>query len=190
METWMIAVIVVVALAFVLAIAYISWYITTKNKFVRLQINTEESFSTMDVYMKKRHDLIPNIVGTVKGYATHEKETLSAVIEARNTAVTATGSEKMKAEGELTNFVSKLFALSENYPELKADRGFLDLQAELKSIETEIAHSRKFYNANVKAFNTYLRVFPSSIIANKMHLEKQEFFEIDDVQRQNVEVKF
>ena len=182
---------IVVAGVLILAIVgIVAWAISTRNKFVKMEESVDEAFSTMDVYLKKRFDLIPNLVECVKGYAKHEKETLTNVIAARSATNTQNMNEKVKAEGELTNALSKLMMLQERYPELKADVQFIDLQNQLKGIEDEIAHSRKYYNGNVRNFNTSIRVFPANLIANMMKLEKKEFFEIDEASRENVKVSF
>ncbi len=175
-----------------LAIIFAIWAIAVYNAFVRLRNQIEEAFSTMDVYLKKRYDLIPNLVETVKGYAKHENETLTNVISARNAAMTATDPEKrMENENALTGTLKSLFALSENYPQLKADTHFNDLMNQLQSIENEIASSRKYYNGVVRQYNTKREVFPSSIIANWKKFEKKPLYEVDDEsERKNVKVQF
>ena len=156
-----------------LILLVIVWYIACANNFVRLKNNIEEAFSTMDVYLKKRFDLIPNIVETVKGYAKHEKETFAEITAARAGVGSAkTANEKIKAENRMSQAITSLFAIAENYPELKANTNFLDLQNQLKVIESEIANSRKYYNACVKAYNIKIDIFPSSIVARNKHLEK------------------
>lgn len=182
-----VAVLVVIAV-----IAIVAWYINCYNTFIRLKNNYEEAFSTMDVQMQKRYDLIPNLVETVKGYAKHEKETLSAVIEARNLAKSAVGVEdKAKAEAAFSGSIRNLFAIAENYPELKANTNFIDLQNQLKVVETEIASSRKYYNACVKAFNVKVEVFPSNLVARAKNFVKAPLFEIEDKEaRKAVKVQF
>lgn len=182
-----VAVLVVIAV-----IAIVAWYINCYNTFIRLKNNYEEAFSTMDVQMQKRYDLIPNLVETVKGYAKHEKETLSAVIEARNLAKSAVGVEdKAKAEAAFSGSIRNLFAIAENYPELKANTNFIDLQNQLKIVETEIASSRKYYNACVKAFNVEVEMFPSNLVARAKNFVKAPLFEIDDKEaRKAVKVQF
>ncbi len=162
------------------------------NGLIRGRNLVKEAFSTMDVYMKKRYDLIPNLVNTVKGYASHEKETLDAVISARNNAVSAnTPDAQLAAEGELNQVMSRLFALTESYPDLKANQNFMDLQNQLQTIETEIAQSRKYYNATARTYNDKTMVFPSSIVANMFGFVQEPMFELTDVaQREAVEVKF
>ena len=179
------------AFVIITIIAIFVWYISTYNKFVRLKNNAEEGFSTMDVCMKERYDLIPNVVETVKGYAKHEKETLTNVIEARNKAVSATTTEeKMKAEGDFSKVMSKLLMLTENYPELKANANFSSLQDQFANLETKIANSRKYYNACVKEFNILVESFPSNIVANSKGYKKMQMFEIPEEHRENVKVQF
>ena len=182
-----VAVLVVIAV-----IAIVAWYINCYNTFIRLKNNYEEAFSTMDVQMQKRYDLIPNLVETVKGYAKHEKETLSAVIEARNLAKSAVGVEdKAKAEAAFSGSIRNHFAIAENYPELKANTNFIDLQNQLKIVETEIASSRKYYNACVKAFNVKVEMFPSNLVARAKNFVKAPLFEIEDKEaRKAVKVQF
>lgn len=187
--TWAISLIVIAVVALVLGI--VIWAITTRNSLVALQNNVEEGFSTVDVYLKKRWDLIPNLVETVKGYASHEKDTLAQVIEARNKAMSAgSAEEKIAAENALSGTLKSLFALSEAYPDLKASQQFTMLQSQLTSIENDIAHHRKYYNATVKQFNNKIMFFPSNIIAKSMKLTKKPYFEADSSERQNVQVKF
>ncbi len=161
------------------------------NGFIKLRNTVEEAFSTMDVYLKKRYDLIPNLIETVKGYAKHESETLERVIEARSKAMNAqTFDERQQSENALTGTLKSLFALSEGYPELKADRQFLDLQNQLQKVEEDIAQSRKYYNAVVKSMNTKVESFPSNLVAAIFGFKKSEFFTIQEVERENVRVSF
>lgn len=187
-----IAGIVVAVVLAVLIIAIVVWYISTHNKFVQLRAQFEEAFSTIDVYLKKRYDLIPNLVETVKGYAKHESETFQRVTEARSQVANAsTPAEKIEADKQLTQAVRNFNVVMEKYPELKANTNFLDLQNQLKSIESELANSRKYFNATVKVFNVKIETFPSSIVAKRMKLEKQPYFTIDNAEeRQNVKVSF
>jgi LemA protein len=168
------------------------WFIAGYNGFVKLKNNVEEGFSTMDVYLKKRYDLIPNLVETVKGYATHESGTLEKVIAARNMAQSATTVEdKLANENVLSGTLKSLFAIAEAYPDLKANTNFLDLQNQLKKIEEDIANSRKYYNAVVKTFNTKCESFPSLIIAKIFSFSKKPMFEVNDAtERENVKVQF
>lgn len=183
----------VIALLIVLLVVIgIAWYISVRNNFVKLRNQYEEAWATIDVYLKKRFDLIPNLVETVKGYAKHENETLTKVIQARNTAQGATTTaEKIEANAQLSQALRNFNVVMEKYPELKANVNFIDLSNQLKSIEGELANSRKYYNATVKAFNTKKDLFPASIVANRMKLEKQPYFEIENPEeRQNVKVSF
>lgn len=189
LESWVIWIIVIAVVVVILGI--VIYIISTRNSLISLQNNTEEGFSTIDVYLKKRWDLIPNLVETVKGYASHEKTTLTNVIEARNRAMNATSAEdKIAAENVLTGTLKSLFALSEAYPDLKANQQFAMLQSQLSSIEDDIAQKRKYYNATVKAFNNKIMFFPSNIIAKIMKLTKKPYFEADESERQNVRVEF
>ena len=161
------------------------------NGFIKLRNKSEESFATMDAYLKKRWDLIPNLVETVKGYAAHEKDTLERVIQARNMAINSKGiGELQQNENALAAGLKSIFALSESYPDLKANEGFVNLQNQLQALENDILQSRKYYNAVVKSFNTKRELFPHSIVAGMMSLEKKEYFEIDNTQRESVTVSF
>ena len=175
-----------------LLIVLVCWAIATRNQFVLLENQYEEAFHNIDIYLKKRYDLIPNLVETVKGYAKHEQETIQNVIEARARAQSAsTPAEKIEANAQLTQTMRGFNMVIEQYPELKANTNFLDLQDQLKNIEYELANVRKYYNATIKLFNTKIRTFPASIIAGTMHLEKQPYFEIEDPEeRKNVKVQF
>lgn len=175
-----------------IVVLLIIWFAATYNKLVKGQNKVEEGFSTMDVYLKKRYDLIPNLVETVKGYAKHESATLENVISARNMAVKAqTLDEKITSEQNFQSMLGPLYAISEQYPDLKADKNFLELQEELKNLEGEIANSRKYYNAVVLNFNNLVEMFPSNILANMFHYAKKPMYEITDAaQRENVKVEF
>lgn len=172
--------------------ALIAMYIfSTYNGFIKIRNAVEEAFSTMDVYLKKRYDLIPNLVETVKGYATHERETFEKIVEARSKAMNATSIEERQAsENMLTGTLKSLFALSENYPELKADTQFLDLQKQLQKVEEDIAQSRKYYNAVVKALNTKVESFPSNLVAKIFGFKRGTYFTAEETERENVQVKF
>ncbi len=179
--------IIVIAVIAVIVIYAISAY----NSLASLRVKVDEAFSTMDVHLKKRYDLIPNLVETVKGYTKHESETLENVVKARNSAISASGAAKAESENELSGALTKLFALSESYPQLKADSQFMQLQNELTKIEGEIAQARKYYNGVVRTYNQKRVVFPSSIIASVFHFEQKEYFEVDSAEeRKNVQVKF
>ena len=175
-----------------LLIIFVIWLVSTYNNFVRLKNAIEEAFSTMDVYLKKRYDLVPNFVETVKGYAKHEKETLEKVIAARNACETAWSTEeKMENEARLTSVLKQLSVVIEKYPELKADKNFIELQNTLKNLENEIAASRKYYNGVVKQYNTKREVFPSNLIAKMFNFDKKPLYEVDSAEeRKNVKVEF
>lgn len=179
-------------IAALLILILIIWGISARNKFVQMENQYEEAFHNIDIYLKKRYDLIPNLVETVKGYAKHESGTLQGVVEARNRAQNATTpAEKIEANAQLTQTMRNFNMVMERYPELKANTNFLDLQNQLKNIEAELTNVRKYYNATVKQFNTRIRTFPASVIAGWMHLEKQPYFELDDPEeRKNVKVQF
>ena len=168
------------------------WILVTYNSLVKLKNNAEEGYSTMDVYLKKRYDLIPNLVNTVKGYAKHEKETLDAVILARNSAMGASNvKDKVKQENALTSTLKNLFALSENYPELKANANFMSLQEQLQSVEQDIANARKYYNSVVNMLNIKIEMFPSNLIAKWFKFSKRDMFEVSNaVEKENVKVEF
>ena len=179
----------------IIAISLVAWWIKTSNGLVRLKNQVEEAWATIDVYLKKRFDLIPNLVETVKGFAKHESETLQKVISARNIAMNATTAEqKMDAEKALAGSLKTFFsAVSEAYPELQANRNFLDLQNQLRGIETELESARRYYNGVVKSFNTKLELFPDSIIGKRMgeDYKRRPYFELDsEEERKNVRVQF
>ncbi len=183
----MTAVIIIIAVIVVLALLVIGAY----NSLTKLKIKVDEAFSTMDVYFKKRYDLIPNLVETVKGYAKHERETLESVVAARNKAVSAQGDAKLESENALSGALGRLFALSEAYPDLKADTQFLNLQNQLQKIEEDIANARKYYNGTVRQYNEKCMTVPSNIIAGLFHFEQKKYFEVaNEAERENVQVKF
>jgi LemA protein len=166
--------------------------IGTFNTLVRLRQHLRESWSAIDTELKRRYDLIPNLVETVRGYASHERETLQAVIDARARAVASTGSpaEQARDENALVGALRQLFAVVESYPQLKANENFLRLQEELTVTEDRIQAARRFYNANVRDVNTRIEVFPSNIIASLFGFRQETFFEIDDAERAVPRVSF
>ena len=188
MSTGAIVAIVIGVLVVLCVVCFIGIY----NGFVKLKNQVEEAFATMDVYMKKRFDLIPNLVETVKGYAAHEKETLMGVTQARTAVMnSATTEERLQNEGVLSGALKSLFAVSEAYPQLQANTNFLDLQKQLQKVEEDIANSRKYYNAVVREYNTKRESFPSNIVAGMFHFDKKPMFEVDSAEeRQNVKVEF
>lgn len=179
---------IIVAVIVVLLIIYL---ISTYNTFVRLRNSVREAFSTMDVYLKKRWDMIPNLVETVKGYAKHEKETLEGVIKLRNGAYESMSpEEKINANQELSRGITKIMALAENYPELKANTNFTDLSNQLARVEEDIANSRKYYNAVVRKYNDKVEMFPSNLVASIFGFKLEKMFEIVEEERENVKVEF
>lgn len=182
---------IVAAVALVLII--IIWAIASHNKIVSLRVQCDDGFSTIDVYLKKRFDLIPNIVETVKGYAKHESQTLQSVIEARNKLAGATTADEIiAADNSMGQAIRGLNMLVERYPELKADRSFLSLQSQLQTIETELAQARKYYNATVREYNVKIMTFPTLIMAKFMKAKSKSMFNLDASpdERQNVKVQF
>jgi len=162
------------------------------NSLVRLRVRSDSAWADIDVQLKRRWDLIPNLVETVKGYASHEKDTLEAVIAARNRAMSAQGpADKGAAEGMLAASLGRLFALSESYPQLRAVEGFTDLQGSLENIETSVQNARRYYNAVVRDYNTKIQVFPTNLIAGMFGHTVREFFTLDDEsQREGPKVSF
>ncbi len=172
----------------ILAVLIVGLY----NSLVRLKNKCQEAWSDIDTQLKRRYDLIPNLVETVKGYAKHEEGTLEKVVQARNAAMNAkTLPEKEQAENMITGALKTIFALAENYPDLKANQNFLELQNTLTEIEEHIQLSRRYYNATVRDFNTKIEVFPNNLIAGPFGFQKREFFEVDgEEERKNVKVDF
>lgn len=170
----------------------IVWLIAVYNGLITLKNRTDEAFSDIDVQLKRRYDLIPNLVETVKGYAKHEQGTLEKVINARNQAMRQSGDLKNRAqaEGELSNTLKSIFALAESYPDLKANQNFLRLQDELSDTENKIQAARRFYNGNVRDFNIKIQVFPNSLIAGFLGFKKYEFFEAEGEAKEAVKVQF
>ena len=167
--------------------AVVFWFISIYNKLVGLRNNVEASWKQVDVQLQKRYDLVPNLVETVKGYAAHEKDTLEAVITARNMAMSAQGaSEQSGAENMLTGALKSIFALSEAYPDLKANQNFLMLQQELSSIENKIAYSRQHFNDVVRNYNTLQQQFPANMVAGMAGCKPGDYFEIDEPEARKV----
>ena len=171
------------------AVIIILWVILTFNKLVSLRNRVEDQWSQIDVQLKRRFDLIPNIVNTVKGYATHEESTLEAVMAARNSfAEAATPEAEMEANRQVSGALVHLFAVSEAYPELKADAAFMDLQNQLKETENKIAFARQFYNDIVLKYKNAREMFPSNIVAGIFGFKPRSFFEADSAEKENVRV--
>jgi len=179
----------------VLAIVAV-WLIATYNGLIKSKNQVDEAYSDIDVQLKRRYDLIPNLVETVKGYMTHEAGTLEKVTAARASAMQvhdnkgATLAEREAAENMLSSTLKSLFAVSENYPDLKASQNFLQLQDELSDTENKIQAARRFYNGNVRDFNTKIQVFPTNMIAGWLKFVKYDFFQAAEGEKQNVQVKF
>ena len=183
-------VITIIIVAVVLILLFV---VSTYNKCVRLKNQGEESYAQIDAHLKQRYDLIPNLVETVKGYAKHEQGTLTAVIEARNKAMSASGvAEKDKADKAFEGTLKSLFALAEAYPDLKANENFKDLQNQLTRLEGEILQARKYYNGVVKTFNTTIETFPASLVVGLFggKFTKMTYLEVSEAERQNVKVQF
>jgi LemA protein len=163
----------------VVAVVLIGWLIGAYNSLVQLRNQLDNAWAQIDVQLKRRYDLIPNLVETVKGYAKHERETLERVIQARNMAVSAKGvGERAEAENMLTGALKSLFAVAEAYPDLKANQNFLRLQEELTSTENKVSFARQFYNDNVMTYNTAIQTFPTLLIAGMFQFTKRDFFEV------------
>lgn len=179
-----------VLLGIVAAIAF--WIVLAYNGLVRLKNRVEEAWSDIDVQLKRRYDLIPNLVNTVKGYAAHESGVFEKVTEARSRAMSAgTAGDKAQAENMLSSTLKSLFAVAEAYPELKANQNFLALQQELSDTENKIQAARRFYNGNVMELNTKIETFPTNVIAGMFNFAKREFFELEEeAAKQPVKVEF
>lgn len=177
-----------------IVVVLILWFVWNYNRFITIITRAKEAWADIDVQLKRRYDLIPNLVNTVKGYMTHEQKTFENISAARTAAMRAGNiEEKSKAEGELTGALKTLFAVSEAYPELKANQNFLALQNELTDTENKIQAARRFYNGNVRDLNILVDAFPSNVIAIVFRFEKMGFFELgegEEAARQPVEVKF
>ena len=184
MPTWLIVVLAIV-------VVIVLWVISSYNTLVRLRNRVRDQWAQIDVQLKRRFDLIPNLVETVKGYTKHESETLENVVKARNTYLSASTPEaQMEANGELTQAISKLFALAEAYPDLKANANFVKMQDDLKETEDKISYARQFYNDTVLKYNNKVEVIPTNIIAGMFGFKKETFFQAADAERENVQVKF
>lgn len=176
-----------------IVVLLLAFLIVVYNKFVKNRNIVKDAWSNVDVFLKKRRDLIPNLVNTVKGYAAHEKDTLERVIQARNQAVNVPPNEinaKIAAENALQKILRSIFALSETYPNLKADASFINLQNQLTQIEIELERSRRYYNATVRDNNTYGESLPGVIFAGMFGYQHFDYFEVDDAEKENVKVDF
>lgn len=174
-----------------LIILLVTYIIITYNKLIETNNVVKEAFSTMDVYLKKRWDLVPNLIEVVKGYAKHEKEVFNQVTTLRtNIYQNMSINKKITVNEQLTQELSKIIAVSENYPELKSNQNFLELSRELTKVEDEIANSRKYYNGSVRIYNDTVKMFPSNIIAGMFHYQAKPMFEVNEQERENVKVEF
>lgn len=176
----------------IIVVAIVIWLVGTFNGFVRRRNRAKEAWSDIDVQLKRRYNLIPNLINTVKGYATHEREVFEKVTEARTRAMQETGVEgKAQAENMLAGTLKTLFAVSENYPQLKASANFVELQRELTDTEDKVQASRRFYNSNVRDLNIKVESVPSNIVAKLFGIKKMELFELEETsQRENPKVEF
>jgi LemA protein len=169
----------------------VAWFIAIYNGLIRLKVRTDEAWSDIDVQLKRRHDLIPNLINTVKGYAAHESGVFEKVTEARAAALSAnTAAEKGQAENALSGTLKTLFAVAEAYPELKANTNFLELQKELADTENKIQASRRFYNGNVRDLNTKIQIFPDNLVASMLGITKRDFFQAEAGEKEVPEVQF
>jgi len=179
----------------VIAVILVIWVVFIYNRFVSLINNAKEAWSDIDVQLKRRYDLIPNLVNTVKGYATHESSTFEKITQARTAAMGASNiAEKGKAENALAGALKSVFAIAEAYPDLKANQSFIALQSELSDTENKIQASRRFYNGNVRDLNIAVEAFPGNVVAERFHFAKMELFTLDEAEaaavQKPVEVKF
>ena len=182
--TWIIVIIGLILLI-------LGWFFGTYNSLIRLRNKVKDQWSQIDIQLKRRADLIPNLVETVKGYAKHEKTTFKEVVEARNTYIAAsTPEEQAKASGEVTSALNKLFALAENYPELKANENFIKLQEDLTDTEDKISYARQFYNDAVRKLNDKIQMVPSNIVANMFGFTQETFFEAEAKDKETPKVSF
>ncbi|BCX16095.1 MAG: LemA family protein [Candidatus Parcubacteria bacterium] len=175
----------------IILVLVVGWLILTYNSLVRTRNRVREGWSDIEVQLKRRHDLIPNLVNTVKGYMAHERTVFENVTQARARALGAQNKqERAEAEGELSNTLKTLFAVAENYPELKANANFLDLQREIADTENKIQAARRFYNSMVLELNTKIQVFPTNLIARLLGFKEEEFFKAEEEEKENVKVEF
>ncbi len=175
----------------ILVLIPVFWFVLVFNRFVRLKNMVKQAWSDIDVQLKRRHDLIPKLVETVKGYAAYEKNTLKQIVEARNACIEfSDGKERENAEAVLGLGLRKLFALAENYPDLKANRNFITLQQQISEVEDNIQMARRFYNGAVKLYNVQLESFPSLIIGKLFHYSPAEYFELEAGEEKSPEISF
>jgi LemA protein len=190
-NTGRVAAVWILIVVLILVVLVVIYLVVAYNGLIRRRNQIENAWSQIDVQLKRRHDLIPNLVETVKGYAAHERETLDAVIKARNAAVGAhSPAEQAAAEGQLTGTLRQLFALGEAYPDLKANQNFLALQEELSATEGRVAYARQFYNDSVLEYNNKLQQFPTMYFARMLKFDRREYFESDEAARSAPTVDF
>lgn len=184
---------IIIGLTIVLGIIVLGlWLVAIYNSLIKLKNQVDEGWSDIDIQLKRRHDLIPNLIETIKGYAAHEKQLFENVTQARAAALNAKAPAAMaQAENNLMGALKSLFAVAENYPDLKANQNFAKLQDELTDTENKIQASRRFYNGVVRDFNIKIEIFPNNLVAGLLGFKKREFYEVDSpTERQNIEVKF
>lgn len=182
MTTLLVLVLIIVVIGF--------FFMGTYNKLVRLRNGAEEAFKSINVYLKQRYDLIPNLVNTIKGYTQYESGTLEKIVELRSKAMTAGGKDGGAAEMQLSGALKSVFALAENYPDLKANQEFLNLQQTLTGLEESIQRARRYYNASARDMNNAVEVFPNNLIAGPFGFQRMEYFEVEEAETQNVKVQF
>jgi len=182
--------VLLVIILIVVAVLLVVYVIATYNGLVRTRNRVDNAWAQIDVQLRRRYDLIPNLVEAVKGYATHERETFQAVTEARSRAINASGvGEQAQAENLITGALKSLFAVAEAYPDLEANQNFLELQEELSGTEGRIAYARQFYNDSVLRLNTKIETFPTNVVAKAFNFSQREYFEADDTSRGPVSVE-
>ena len=178
----------------IIAAVVLIWFVTTWNRLVRLEKNVEQSWANIDVLLKQRYDMIPNLVNTVKGYATHEREIFEQFAQARQTAAGALAQGDVAgvaaAEGMLAGMMPRINMVAEQYPELKADSNFLNLQNQITALENQLADRREFYNASATSFNTAIETIPTNIVAGVKSCKERTLFEVVGIERENVSVQF
>lgn len=179
--SWIIILIVIVIVIFLIYIY---------NNLIKLKVRVKNAWSQIDVQLKRRYDLIPNLVNTVQGYAKHEEKVLSKVTEARSSLMQGTKEQRAKASNQLTDTLKSLFAVAENYPDLNANQNFLHLQEELSGTESKIAYARQFYNDSVMSYNEAIQIFPKNFFARLLGFKKEEFFQTKEKEKENIKVQF
>jgi len=190
LEGWALALIAIAVILVVIAVSFLGWWISTSNRLKREQIKIDEAASGIDVALTKRFDLLTKTVAVVKGYAKHESETLTNVIAMRQPGASASMKEKAEFSTQVTKAFDSINVVAEQYPDLKANTNFLNLQNQIAEVEEQLQASRRVYNSNVTVFNQDIVVFPSSLVANHLKLVKRDFFEAEEAKRQDVKIEF